>query len=87
MDRDCFVAYRLTLHEMSSFDFPVSFLPGANELTGWVRIPFREPDVAELLKFCALCDTRRLITVFKRDLLLDPDTSHMNPIHFYHPIS
>jgi hypothetical protein len=72
---------------MSSFDFPVSFLPGADELNGWIGIPFRETDVAGLLKFPALCDTRRLITVSKRDLLLDPDMSHMNPIHFYHPIS
>jgi len=57
MDHDYFVAYRLTLHEMSSFDFPVSFLPGANELTGWIKIPFREPHVVELLKFPALRDT------------------------------
>jgi len=78
------MAYRLALYEMSSFDFPISFLPGAHELTGWIRIPFRETDVTELLKFLTLYDTRSLITVLKRDLLLDPDISHMNPIH---PIS
>ena len=51
MDPDSFVAYRLTLYEMSSFDFAVSFLPGSPELTGWSRSTFRKTDVSELLKF------------------------------------
>jgi hypothetical protein len=57
------------------------FLTHMNWLVG------AETDVSELLKFPALCDTRKLITVFTRHLPLDPGISHVSPIHFYHPIS
>jgi hypothetical protein len=87
MDPDYFMSYRPTLYEMPSFDIPVSLLPDAHELTDWSRVPLSETDVADLLKFPALCDTRKLITVFTRHLPLDPGMSHMSPIHFYHAIS